>query len=627
MDKYHKNKKLSYNSVKVESKLKRDQELSQQMDRVKQQRNALKQDLDQQQVYKNLLAQINQWENDSIAKIRSTAESARTNLKIIIQEPINRIRSLTKQLSKECRRQRRADNYTESDIERWTKSLEAHQLDLKKMSAIKLTKGNLPSLPLITIEKEHIDSSLANVVNSEGKSMEKNEPALLLTDDYSMSSKQKSSTLMAAGVHIPKYPYSSASFYISQSKYPQIYRLFEYLRSLAPMDKNGSMSGDCDHETTQMEKFLSKTFDFKNLDGECIVQGVKSFRLGKPIHLMDPNMMVYFPSETNSAFVMSVQEIFEWQRSYRVYAARGVEGMDTKFLQRALQGLSESGKEAFLMKFVVRISQCPILMEFDAKVISRPLEEQWPNRIKLVSVTGIDFAGRIHDVDDICTYVSNWKDVYVIDDETKLPRVYNGRDFCRRNNGPLAKLDEKLLLDDLMRMTRLRLRACDQEKVQIVVETGIGLGVFAGRSIGIDETVRKLSAFAIRSVLEEDGPSYKHILGVVFALPVFEADQRNGQRQDTYYAFFNGFSRDNYRGPIPILIADQDMHRLTVAIALEGYTVSELNPADSHGVFGEYWQNRGPAVEEKLALTTLGLLVQHHLINPQVLDPNHYQFI
>jgi hypothetical protein len=69
------------------------------------------------------------------------------------------------------------------------------------------------------------------------------------------------------------------------------------------------------------------------------------------------------------------------------------------------------------------------------------------------------------------------------------------------------------------------------------------------------------------------------------------------------------------------------MHRLTVAIARKNFRVSELNPADSHGVFGEYWQNRGPAVEEKLALTTVGLLVQHHLINPYVLDRSHFRFI
>ncbi|CAF3991066.1 unnamed protein product, partial [Adineta steineri] len=70
-----------------------------------------------------------------------------------------------------------------------------------------------------------------------------------------------------------------------------------------------------------------------------------------------------------------------------------------------------------------------------------------------------------------------------------------------------------------------------------------------------------------------------------------------------------------------------DMHRLTVAIAREGFNVSELNPADSHGVFGEYWQNRGPAVEEKLALTTVGLLVQHHLINPHVLKSENYHLL
>ncbi|CAF1647350.1 unnamed protein product, partial [Adineta ricciae] len=70
-----------------------------------------------------------------------------------------------------------------------------------------------------------------------------------------------------------------------------------------------------------------------------------------------------------------------------------------------------------------------------------------------------------------------------------------------------------------------------------------------------------------------------------------------------------------------------DMHRLTVAIARRGYIVSELNPADSHGVFGEYWQNRGPAVEEKLALTTVGLLVQHHLINAEVLNKDRYHVL
>ncbi|CAF3918012.1 unnamed protein product [Rotaria sordida] len=166
-----------------------------------------------------------------------------------------------------------------------------------------------------------------------------------------------------------------------------------------------------------------------------------------------------------------------------------------------------------------------------------------------------------------------------------------------------------------------------KEGVEIVVETGIGLGVFAGKHLGIDGQIRKLSAFAIRQVLQKEGATFQNIRAVVFALPVFAKDRNGRQLPDTYDDFVHEFTKSNYSGPIPVLIADQDMHELTVAIALRGFRVSQLNPADSHGVFGEYWQNHGPAVEEKLALTTLGLLVQHHLINDNVLDRNRYKII
>ncbi|CAF3550286.1 unnamed protein product [Rotaria sp. Silwood1] len=417
-------------------------------------------------------------------------------------------------------------------------------------------------------------------------------------------------------------------FGLNHSTDSKISQLFKHLISLPPMDKYGSMSGRCDVETTQMETFLSRTFGFQNIHGQYIVHGVKAFHLHRSPYSMNPRSLIHFPSETApKSFAMILQEILDWQHSYRVYADKNIRGMDKEFLRRALQGRSKYGKEAFRMKFVVRISTCPILMEFDARIIPRVTQEDWPHRIKLVSVTGIDFAGRIHDVDDICTYVKNWRDVYEIDPNSNLLRVYNGRDFHRKANGPRGKLDKDRLRNDLIRMARLRLRACDYEGIQVVVETGIGLGIFAGTTIGIDERVRSLSASAIRQVLEEDGQTYRNIRAVVFALPIFDVKRPNGKRQDTYQAFVDEFTLSNYKGPIPVLIADQDMHRLTVAIARMGFNVSELNPADSHGVFGEYWQNRGPAVEEKLALTTMGLLVQHHLINPDVLDPSHYDFI
>ncbi|CAF1150562.1 unnamed protein product [Rotaria sordida] len=446
-------------------------------------------------------------------------------------------------------------------------------------------------------------------------------------NDFS-TTKSRLSSHIAADSSSQMCSYPVIAFGLNRSTDPNILQLFEHLMSLAPMEKNGPMSGNCDFETTQMEKFLSQTFGFQNLPGQYIVQGVKAFRLSQSINSMDPKTIIHFPANTpTTSFAMTVQEIIDWQQSYRVYADKTIKGMNKEFLLRALQGQSEYGEEAFRMKFVVRISQCPILMEFDARIIPRASQDKWSHRIKLVSVTGIDFAGRLHDINDILTYVTNWQDVYETNPKSGLLLVHNNRDFRRKTNGPRGKLDMDHLRNDLMRMARLRLRACDDEEVQVVVETGIGLGVFAGKAIGIDETVRALSAFAIRKVLEEDGSTYRNIRAIVFALPIFDAGYRNDKRQDTYQAFADEFNRNNYQGPIPVLIADQDMHRLTVAIARMGFNVSELNPADSHGVFGEYWQNRGPAVEEKLALTTVGLLVQHHLVNPCVLDPNHYNFI
>jgi len=427
----------------------------------------------------------------------------------------------------------------------------------------------------------------------------------------------------------PPGPPASLQFGVSSID-SQISDLFQLLKNLPPMDKYGPMSGNCDRETTQMENFLKQLLGFQNIPGEYIVQGVQSFRLNKSIENLPQNTIIQFPNQNpnnGKSFVMDVNEIEQWQQSYRVYADHKQPGMTQEFLKRALQGRSTSGPQAFLMKFVVRVSTCPILMEFDGQVISRKLNESWPHNIKLVSVTGIDFAGRIHDIDDIRTYITNWDDVYEMDHQRNEPLVYNGRDFRRRLDGPRAQLKQDLLLHDLKQMARFRLRVCDHEKVEIVVETGIGLGAFAGKHIGIDDTVRVFSAMAIRQVLEEDAHIYRHIKAVIFALPIFESDTRNGQRNDTFHAFERVFRKDEYRGRIPVLIIDQDMHRLTVAIARQGLRVSELNPADSHGVFGEYWQNRGPAVEEKLALTTLGLLVQHHLINPSVCESRNYQIV
>lgn len=424
---------------------------------------------------------------------------------------------------------------------------------------------------------------------------------------------------------VPSSVYRSVLFGLNQLTDQNIGELLRSLTRLPAMNKHGPMSGRCGPQTDQMEHFLSDAFLFKNIPGQYIAQGIHSFELERPACTMDPSTIIHFPSNKDKSFDMTVEEILNWQRSFKVYADGNIDGMDKEFLRRALKGGSAEGEEAFRMKFVVRISACPILMAFDAEILPRTLNDDWPNRIKLISACGIDFAGRNHDVWDILYYIANWRAIFTIDPHSNLPFAHGGRDFCPKNDRPQTKLRKQRVLDSLIRMARLRLQACDIERVQIVVETGIGLGVFSGGHIGIDRIVRALSAEAIRRVLEEDGGTFKSIQAIVFALPILhKSKSKDG---DVFDVFEREFRRSKYNGPIPVLIADQDMHQLTIAAARQGFIVSELNPGDSHGVFGEYWQNRGPAVEEKLALTTLGLLVQHHLINPEVINTDNYYLL
>ncbi|CAF5137168.1 unnamed protein product, partial [Rotaria sp. Silwood1] len=95
---------------------------------------------------------------------------------------------------------------------------------------------------------------------------------------------------MAADSSSQLYSYPVIAFGLDRSSHSKITELFEHLMSLPPMDKNGPMSGRCDFETTQMENFLSQTFDFQNIPGQYIVQGVKSFQLDKSPDSMDPKM-------------------------------------------------------------------------------------------------------------------------------------------------------------------------------------------------------------------------------------------------------------------------------------------------------------------------------------------------
>ncbi|CAF1091329.1 unnamed protein product [Rotaria sordida] len=586
-----------------------------------------------------LLKQIDEWKTKTIERVTQAANDACKSVERLFsrKEEYDQIKQNIYQITKELKEQQELESFVESDIDQWTNQLNQLQTDFNRPLKVEI---NSPVLQIQTIDWNATikitpsDEKQDKYVDLTINQLEKGVSSLLLDEKPkeviippSILTTDGELAIQNSQLHSQEKAYPSFLFGLNESIDKEIDSLLEDLMYLAPMDKNGPMNGQCGPQTDQMEQFLSDAFGFKNISGKYIVPGIKSFQLDKPLHGLNPNTQIHFPKNMADSFTMTVQEIIDWQRSYKVYADKTTKGINKGFLNRALQGQSQDGEEAFRMKYVVRISKCPILMEFDAKIISRNVNEDWPTRIKLVSITGIDFAGRKHDVDDILYYISNWEEIYHIDQRSNLPALYSERDFYRKVNRPRGELNEERVRNNLIRMTRLRLRACDEEDIQIVVEIGIGLGVFSGSHIGIDEKVRALSAEAIRLVLEQDGPSYKNIRAIVFALPIFNKNNSKDRHLDVFNDFVDEFRKAQYNGPIPVLITDQDMHRITVTIARHGFTVAEVNPGDSHGVFGGYWQNRRSSVQGKLALTTAGLLVQHHLINPCVLDTDNYHLL
>lgn len=399
----------------------------------------------------------------------------------------------------------------------------------------------------------------------------------------------------------------------------ELQQLIDQLQMLPEMDKR-TMGGKCIAQTLAMEDFMTEEVGMKQLHHKYFVQGVKAFELTKPLSDFPADKELVYKGVGQDglpcSFKASVSEILQWQSSFRTYYASdiyvGEEGKD--LVSQSLQGKSEAGEEAWKMKFAIRCSTNPVIMRFDGCVIAREVGDPTLTRIHLVSVCGIDFASRVHDHVDLTHYIKNWKEVYIFDEEG-YPSVKHGRDF--ELSGTPAQLNVSKTLYDLKKMCRLRLRAQDDLGIQVVVEVGLGLGVFAGDALGIGNNVRQLSAMAMQKVLEEE--QFKNICLVVLSLPVF-------YQNDNYDVYEKIFSREDsgYQGTVPVLLMDQDMHAIAVAAAGMGFTVGELNPADSHGIFGEYWQNFGPGTEEKLALTTCGLLTQHHAVNPSVTDKSKY---
>jgi len=130
------------------------QELSKQMDEIEVTRDLFRQTLTEQTSKPQkhaLMQQIDQWERDSINKIRQTAEEARKLLLKHTAEQFNEMEVKLNKLTHQLRESRQENDFIETDLRQWKQQLEKLKDELGKPSKITVRDGSTPLVAKIYV--------------------------------------------------------------------------------------------------------------------------------------------------------------------------------------------------------------------------------------------------------------------------------------------------------------------------------------------------------------------------------------------------------------------------------------------------------------------------------------------
>ena len=108
-------------------------ELSKLMDNISQDHDFLQGDVCQENLEHHFLTRIDNWEEESIKKIQTAAQTARTKLQQIFTRKKDEIKSLLETLTNELQYSRDSADYTESDIRKWTEKLKTLRNTLDRL--------------------------------------------------------------------------------------------------------------------------------------------------------------------------------------------------------------------------------------------------------------------------------------------------------------------------------------------------------------------------------------------------------------------------------------------------------------------------------------------------------------
>jgi hypothetical protein len=130
------------------------QELNKQFDEIEVHRDVFQQTILQQinQSHKHpLIQQIDQWENDSIHKIKQIAEETKEILSKHTNEHINQIKEKLNQLTNQLRQSREEEDFTETNLQKWKEEIQLMTEQFNKPSNILIQQTSIPLINQIHV--------------------------------------------------------------------------------------------------------------------------------------------------------------------------------------------------------------------------------------------------------------------------------------------------------------------------------------------------------------------------------------------------------------------------------------------------------------------------------------------
>jgi hypothetical protein len=144
------------------------EELSNIMDNISLEHDLLCGDLCQENLEHPFLSRLDTWEQESILKIQTAAQTARTKLQQIFTQKRDEVKTSVEYLTNELQASRESADYTENDIQKWTEKL-------------KTLREKLNDWSTVTIED---DDHLESIIHLLKISDQQNQPTLSIVQSF-----------------------------------------------------------------------------------------------------------------------------------------------------------------------------------------------------------------------------------------------------------------------------------------------------------------------------------------------------------------------------------------------------------------------------------------------------------